>query len=325
MRLGCWALALLVVVGLGTTARAQPPPRIRLQYLRADGASVCPDGQAVAAGVAGRLGYDPFDAAAAGQVRVTVSRRDRTLEARIEMLDPAGRPKAERLLTSQRSDCAELAATMELAIAIAIDPFQGAGPLPTSPAPSPPPAVPPASAQLRAAARAEPAVAKPSPKVTRELALAAVAGIGAGPAHNLGAALRFSARRNDLSLGIEGRADLPGSQSLAVGDVSTSLLVASLVPCAHLGMAAACGLVTGGAMRSAAHGLVDARQTTDPYLALGIRVAARLPVSSNLSLTAQADLAAPLLQTELLVGGQELWTTPPVSFLLGLGLAVALP
>ena len=137
--------------------------------------------------------------------------------------------------------------------------------------------------------------------------------------------VRVGARRADLSIDVEGRADLPASVPLEVGKVSTSLLVASLVPCIHWRFVAGCGLVTGGALRAAGHGLVDSRQVVDPYVALGARVALEVPVGGKLNLTAHADASAPLITTELRVGGEELWTTPPVSFLVGLGLGVAFP
>jgi len=136
-------------------------------------------------------------------------------------------------------------------------------------------------------------------------------------------AVRVGARRADLSIDLEGRADLPATVPLQVGEVSTSLLVASLVPCVHWRIVAGCGLVTGGALRAAGHGLVDSRQVVDPYFALGARIALETRVAGKLYMTAHGDASAPLITTELRVGGEELWTTPPVSFLVGLGLGIA--
>jgi hypothetical protein len=351
MRLGVRRRSVVAVVavlgavgfGVGPVAQvqAQPPARVRLAYDRGEGATSCPDAQAFADGVAGRLGYEPFDAGADGLVRVTVGRRERALEARIEMVDANGKTKAERLFTSRRSDCAELAATMELAIAIALDPFHAtaperaaaadSNPTPPPPASSPPPMVLPRPApepDARSAAAAVPAAAPRSPGPTPlawEVGFAAVGGTGSEPVGDLGAEVRVAARRRDLSLAIEGRADLPASVPLQVGQVSTSLLVASLVPCAHWRILAACGLVTAGVLRAAGHGLVDERQVSDPWLALGARVAVEIRVTSRLFATAHADVATPLIETELKVGGDGVWTPPPVSFLGGLGLAVAFP
>ena len=167
---------------------------------------------------------------------------------------------------------------------------------------------------------------EPAPKPIRaRAALGMVGGIGSAPVRNLGVTVSVGARRVDLSIDVEGRADLPASVPLEVGKVSTSLLVASLVPCIHWRVVAGCGLVTGGALRAAGHGLVDSRQVSDPYVALGARVALEVPVSGKLNLIAHADASAPLITTELRVGGEELWTTPPVSFLVGLGVGLAFP
>src|SRR6188472_3288476 len=108
-----------LVAGWTLPAQAQQPVSVRLDYERQEGTSVCPDASAVAASVSERLGYEPFDAAAPETVKVRVLRKDRTLQAKVEMVGQDGKSRAERLLTSRRSDCADLAATMALTIAIA--------------------------------------------------------------------------------------------------------------------------------------------------------------------------------------------------------------
>jgi hypothetical protein len=316
---------------------------VRLDYERKEGASACPDAGVVAASVSERLGYEPFESAARDTVKVTVFKKDRGLQARIEMLGSDGKPKAERVLSSRRSDCADLAATMALAIAIAIDPFRATAPLPAGNDRPPPPGseptaipepVPPKEREnvpsVIVVAAPAPAVppppVEPAPKPIRaRAAVGLVGGIGSAPVRNLGVSVRVGARRVDLSIDVEGRADLPASVPLEVGKVSTSLLVASLLPCIHWRVVAGCGLVTGGALRAAGHGLVDSRQVDDPYVALGARVALEVPIGGKLNLTAHADASAPLITTELRVGGEELWTTPPLSFLVGLGVGVAFP
>src|SRR3982751_5711576 len=131
------AVVLLVVVGSGAPVAAQQQASVRFDYQRKEGAGACPDAGAVASSVAERLGYEPFDAAAPDTVKVTVFGKDRGLHARIEMLGANGRSRAERVLSSRRSDCADLAATMALAIAIAIDPFRANAREPTT-VPAPP-------------------------------------------------------------------------------------------------------------------------------------------------------------------------------------------
>ena len=132
-----------VVLGVASPVAAQShaqPASVRLDYEQKEGTGGCPGAAAVAASVAERLGYEPFDSSAPDTVKVTVIKRAIGLQAKIEMLGPDGKAKAERVLSSRRSDCGDLAATMALAIAIAIDPFRAnAPPAAASDAPPPPP------------------------------------------------------------------------------------------------------------------------------------------------------------------------------------------
>ena len=150
-----------------------------------------------------------------------------------------------------------------------------------------------------------------------------VGAIGSAPADALGFEVQVGARRGEFSLALEGRADLAASTPAATGTIDATLLAASLVPCARWRSFAACALATAGVLRAAGHGLVDARQSQDPWVALGARLAAELPIHGTLALIAHADAVAPLVQTQLKVGGAPLWTTPAVAFAGGVGLAVA--
>jgi hypothetical protein len=320
-----------VVLGFARSAAAQQPASVRLDYERKEGAGSCPDADLIATSVAERLGYEPFDSTAPDTMKVTIFKKERGLQAKIEMVGSDGKSKAERVLSSRRSDCSDLAATMALAIAIAIDPFHANAPQPANdarpappPEPAPMPAPAPPAAKERAAVPAAIIAAPPPPRaspvsprtpITARAGAGVTGGIGSAPVRNLGATISVGVRRANLSIDLEGRADLPASVPLRVGEVSTSLLVASLVPCVHWKSVAGCGLVTGGALR----------QVVDPYVALGARVALELRVASQLYLTAHADVSAPLVTTELRVGGDEFWTTPAIAILVGLGLGFAFP
>jgi hypothetical protein len=330
LRSALGVVALVASLAAPARARAQAEARVDLTYERGEATGSCPDARAFAAAVAGRLGYEPFQAGAARRVSVVLDRRERTFEARIELVGAGGAP-AERRFTSRAGDCAELAATTELAVAIAIDPFRAAAPEPPPAEPPPPPRdpvlaappPPPVAPVVVLPPLPRPKPGPPAPPLVAEVAAAVVGGIGSAPTAAVGVEVRIGARRGDLSLALEGRADLPASTTLAAGDVSASLLVASLVPCAHWRSFAACALATAGVLRAAGHGLVDARQTTDPWVALGVRLAADLPLHGRLSLTAHADAVAPLVETELKVSGAVVWSTPALAFSAGLGLAIA--
>ena len=318
------------------SASAQPLRQVRFEYARQDGAEVCADLATLQAGVAARLGYEPFSDQAEDLVQVTIQQSGHGLEARIEMTDAKGSPKAERRLVSRQRDCAELASSVELAVSIAIDPFR----LPASP-PSqasgervlgqaePQGASPDqVAAQSRSANRStivSAADSKPGRPLSERVEVGVVGGLGAAPSRTLGVAVGASLLGGDLSLGLEARADLPASTSLRVGEASTALLVASLVPCVHFRMVATCALITAGALRAAGHGLVDARQVTLPYAALGARLAVEIPFTARLSLALHGDLTTPLVKTELQVDDGAVWTAPILSVALGLGMAATFP
>lgn len=316
LSVGCLGL----LVGLGASpAAAQSTRTVQLVYARGAGAEQCPDADAIRSGVAARLGYEPFDKRAPTALSASVLRVGRRLEARIEMRDAAGNVQAERTLSSQHSDCSELASALELAISIAIDPMSASRPAPPSRAAAPPPSTPaPVPAPL---AEPEPDRTQ-SPPVTPTSLQAGVGMIGtfgSAPGPALGVTLKVGARRRAVSLSVEGRADLPASKSLSMGEVSASLLVGSLVPCLHRGGLAVCGLITAGALRGGGEGLVNEQPVTAPFFALGLRGIAEIHLGGALFGSLHADLLAPLVQTTLRVSGQEVWTSPAVSGVIGIG------
>jgi hypothetical protein len=317
-----------------SSASAQPLRQVRFEYARQDGAGACPDLATIQAGVAARLGYEPFSDRANNVVRATIQPSGHGLEAYIEMTDAKGSPKAERRLVSHQRDCAELASSVELAVSIAIDPFRLAASLPKQEASAVPPAESQDESQIALSEESQPAVRSANEPASAGSArrpllgrveAGIVGGIGAAPSHTLGATAGASLRGGNLSLGLEGRADLPASTSLRVGEASTALLVASLLPCVHLRMVATCALVTAGALRAAGRGLVDARQVTLPYAALGARLAVAIPFTARLSLALHGDLSAPITKTELQVDGAAVWAAPMLSVALGLGVAATFP
>lgn len=334
MRLNVFAACHVAAMCLAGAAWAQAPRQVRLEYVRQEGAGTCPDLATVQAGVAARLGYEPFSDQADDLVRATVRPSGHGLEARIEMTDAKGSPKAERRLVSRQHDCAELASSVELAISIAIDPFR-LGPSPTGPGAhaSKPHTLmhvdredSPNARQVAALSSSElVAAAKPGRSLSTQVGAELVGGLGAAPSRTLGVAAGVGIRGGDLSLGLEGRADLPASTSLRVGEASTALLVASLVPCAHVSRVATCAMVTAGALRAAGHGLVDSRTVTLPYAAVGARLALAIPLTARLALALHGDVTAPLTKSELEVDGTSVWTSPILSAAMGLGLAATFP
>jgi hypothetical protein len=304
-----FALALL----WSTPARADVPRPVRLDYERQ--LAACPDAAAIRAGVRSRLGYDPFSDQANDCMRVTLRESGRVLEARIELADAQGKLRALRRLVSRNRDCAELASSVELAMAIAIDPLVSTA--------APPVAKPPASS-----ARAEPAASpsSTSPPLAGRVEAGVIGAAGWLPAANLGVWVGVGLQGEVLSLGIEARADLPAAKSLRAGEAAAWLLVGSLVPCVHARLVSACALATAGALHVAGKGgLVNPRRATLPYLGFGLRLAGALPITEKLSLALHGDVTAPITETKLTVDDDVVWHSPTVAMTLGLGIAFRFP
>jgi hypothetical protein len=124
-------------------------------------------------------------------------------------------------------------------------------------------------------------------------------------------------RRGWASLGLEVRGDLPASSAAGGGRVSSWLLLAALVPCAHRGIVSACGLIGGGVQRGAGHDLVAAREVTLPHVALGVRLALELPLGAHLFARLHADLLAPLVRGALQVDDRTAFAGAPVEGVVG--------
>ena len=318
------SFAVAAVLLTDAAAFADAPRFVHLEYERLEGAAACPEDAVIRAGVAARLGYEPFREGAPDRLRTTLRTAGYGLEARIELVDGRGNLKAARRLTSRNRDCSELAASVELAIAIAIDPM--GGPRPRDDAPAPAIADEPEPPPSRPAASPEPYVPGPAESPARPpLSWRAQAGLlggwGSAPAPSLGFTVGGAVESEGWSLGIEGRADLPSSMALRAGEASAGLAVASLVPCLRFGMASACGLATGGVRQVAGDGLDNARHATVPYFAFGGRAAFALPISKRVALVLHGDVTAPVTKTRLTVDGEVVWTSPAIAVALGLGVA----
>ncbi len=319
---------LLAVTLLCEPALGDVPRPVRLDYDRQAGAAACPDDATIRAGVKSRLGYDPFSDQANDRMRVTVRESGRVLEARIELVDAVGNLRAERRLVSHGGDCAELASSVELAMAIAIDPL-GTAPPPTEEKPAAGGAS--TNDTLRAPERggsAEVATTGPSPSgpIAKRVEIGLFGAFGWLPAANLGFRVSGGLQGKMLSLSLEARADLPASKSLRVGEVSAWLLAGSLVPCVHARWTSVCALATLGAMHVAGGGgLENPRHTTLPYLAFGIRAAVSLPLTPRLSLALQGEVTTPITEIQLTVGSEVVWVSPTVATAVGLAMAYRFP
>lgn len=107
----------------GSVISAQPDQRIRFNYRQQAAQADCPNEERLRDGVSARLGRNPFDSSASKTVSAEVEPDVRGLVAVILVADGDGSVIGERAIRSEFNDCSELAAAMEFAIAVAIDPF----------------------------------------------------------------------------------------------------------------------------------------------------------------------------------------------------------
>lgn len=125
------------------TAGADPVGRVRLAWVRGEGADRCPDAPSLAREVTRRLGRDPFADDAVASIEAEVARVETRWVARLHhRSDDPSAGTDTRALVSEAADCAPIAEAVALAIAIAIDPDAALRPAPPPPA-APPPAAPP--------------------------------------------------------------------------------------------------------------------------------------------------------------------------------------
>ncbi|MEI8257022.1 MAG: hypothetical protein WCJ30_15220, partial [Deltaproteobacteria bacterium] len=188
-----WVGVLGAVLASTRPARADLA-RVRLAVLHTAGTEGCLVDTEVRADVTARLGRDPFDASALRSIDVVLSRDAAAYAARIYTReDPAG-TAATRTLTSNPDDCPRLRASVNLAVALAIDPDAPLAPatpptvLPHSPAPLPSPAPGPV----------RPPVRPPDPRAwdrSDRLALRAVIAVGPLPAPAPAVSIGFESGR----------------------------------------------------------------------------------------------------------------------------------
>ena len=144
---------------------------------------------------------------------------------------------------------------------------------------------------------------------------------GIAPAAAFGATVSFSVRRSALSIGLEGRADLPRSASLSTGgELRTAVLTAGVAPCIHNGIFAACAVGLVGSMRGEASAISSPRGDSSLYAAAGARIALELPVTAALAVRPQVDGLVAVARPELRLNDAIVWTAPPFCASFGVGL-----
>jgi hypothetical protein len=310
----------------------------RFEYVRAPGAEACPDREAVRAGVAAHLGYDPFSDGGGRTLRCAITRDGAGLRAQIDVTDARGAAVGTRTLTSPRADCRDLATAALLAISLAARRPQPAADATAADTATPATggAAPAAAANAASAASATPAAPAADTTVTASAVASSppprrpgaplgfhagvgtAATLGSVPGVSWAGAVQAGVDGGAASLSIEARLEAPQAEAVGAGRVSLWMAAATLLACWRPGHLSLCGVAGGGIVRGAGEDLPGARRGVGPWIGAGGRVAWLFPLGPASALQAHAELLGVPLRTRLRVGDAAVWTTPPLSGALGL-------
>jgi hypothetical protein len=303
-------------------------PTSKLTYVRAGTADSCPDESALRRAVARRVGYDPFFPFAERTVVAQIDAVPQGFTAQVRIVDARGIVLGERILEKVRI-CDELVQNVALAISVAMDDLETAGAMKPAPArESPPLAVPdealPAPASASVPAPAAEALPRTTPRWEARTALGVVGSLGAAPSASFGGVLGVAAARSWLRIGLEGRADLPSSDSVGGrGRIVTTLLVGSLVPCGVLRgklTPYVCAVGSFGRFSASAEGIAEPASNASRWTSLGGRAGLELAVADAVAVFAHLEGGGTMTRHRLEIDGRTVFTLPPGWASIGAGL-----
>ena len=332
-------VALAVVAAHSEVASAQPKS-VALRYERVDPAATeCPDEATFRKLVLARLGYDPFDKSGARSLAVTLEPQRGEVIGSLLLTGTAGEKLTDRTLRSGGADCFELASSLALATAIAVDPdaVRAGGPPPPPDLPPDPPRPPPPPPDPRptppTADDAPPSLWRlRSPRA--RLSLAFVMPVGLTPAPRGGVRVGAGMDGGLWSLAAEGAFLFPSSSTESFGTVSSYVVHGSLVPCGELPLHPVvlvdlCAVGSLGAMLSDAEEVERSDPQTHLFATVGPRAALAVMPWPQLGFAATVDVPVNLARAHLLIedGGdsREVWAAERVGFVGGVGLLLRLP
>jgi hypothetical protein len=137
-----------------------------------------------------------------------------------------------------------------------------------------------------------------------------------------GGVLGAGVRRGRLSLGIEGRIDVPETVLAPGGRASSELFAVSLLPCLHLGRVFACAVGQVGRQNDASEGVPDPQSRWSTWIAAGGRLGVEVPLQSTLGLRVRSDVLADLSQRSLEVNRTVFWVAPGIATSFGIDVVV---
>jgi hypothetical protein len=321
---------------------------VTLSYRSAKSATSCPDENTFRSLVAARLGYDPFVSAGVRTLAVDFERRGNEVVGRLDLSTDGDARSVKRTLRTSAGDCFELATSMALVVAVAVDPNALPGNGPPSATPEPPVPAPPASKTPTSdsLATTKPAPAAPRGPARSErperaganlrLELAGLLTGGVVPSLSAGGRAGVGLDFGTWSVRAEGWFVSAGSRDNPVGpgEVSAFALAGSLAPCVEAIAADAfglelCAVGSLGTLRSTAKEVTRAAPTSTLLASLGPRVATIVMFSHVLGLGIAAEAPFSLARAHLYIddGGvrSEVWAQPRVGFIVAASIVASIP
>jgi len=316
---------------IGTARTACAAASVRLVYVRGPGAEQCPPEELVHAAVRSRLGYDPFIAWAHDTVFAEVTHSAGAFRTRVKLVDDTNTERGAREMSVPGDDCAAVIEAIGLTISLTIDPNSLIGPpqsqpvpprpeIESEPVPTPAPTAPPPRE----------AAAAPSPlqqgAFSVHMGLGIIGSLGTAPAATAGATFSVGVGWHEVSLDLEGRADLPASGASALpsapsAQVRSWLLAASIVPCLHVGPLFGCGVAGTGDQGATATGIATRREDHAAWWAAGARAGTEFSLSGPLLFRGYAEVLGTLARNMLFIDGEQAYRFPPWSGGVGFSLA----
>lgn len=338
--------ALLVCAAAALQAQAQPPPlppriAVQLDYvLGPRGAQLCTGRSILRAALRSDFGYDIVRDDAAWRLVVAVNPGPgRTIEATMELRDPAGSVIWKDTKRVINNDCHSLISGVALAVRIGIErrvapiepkpePAPELALAKPEPAPEPPAPVVPEPAPvrrapapvMRAPAPAQPPKDRPAPETSAppwnrprlRAGIGTTFASGGAPIPTLGLAVQLGVRWPIISMSLEGRGDMPGEEDgLSAGRISGSVL-----PCGHYMVLFGCAVGTAGRQSASYQGENDGVW----FVGGGARVGVEVPFVGVVALRLSGDLVATTPIRRMKVGIVDRWTSPTLSGVFGAGL-----
>jgi hypothetical protein len=337
-------LATTAVATSATLAQAEHA-NVTLSYASAKSATSCPDENTFRGLVAARLGYDPFVSAAVRTLAVDFERRGNEVIGRLDLsADGEGRA-VKRTLRTRADDCFELATSMALVVAVAVDPTALSGSVapeatPEPPEPtSPPPAAPKASAPAASAPTPASPRKSESPEGSGSRLRFELAGLwtaGVVPARAVGVRAGVGLDFGAWSVRGEGGFVSAGSRENpgGAGEVSAFAVAGALAACVDPVGADAfgldlCAVGSVGVLRSTAKDVMRAAPVSTVLSNVGPRVAPVVMLSQVLGLGIAAEAPIALSRAHLYIEDagvrNEVWAQPRVGFILAASLVASIP